>query len=103
MRNCKDKLNVFKDCPAVTSRKRIHGPDFVGGEDDDGGPIEFDVDKFEERARKFSDLPLLKKRSRKFDEEVAPVLVTVNLTDLFKNLFCFVLLTYCIIFQTWDL
>ena len=39
---------------------------------------EFDVDKMVERAEKFSDVPLLKKRTRRFDDEVAPELVNVR-------------------------
>ena len=39
---------------------------------------EFDVDLMEKRAHRFEDVQTLKKRSRKFDEEVAPVLVLVS-------------------------
>ena len=39
---------------------------------------EIDIAKLEERVEKFEDLALLKKRSRKFDEEVAPSLVNIS-------------------------
>ena len=39
---------------------------------------EIDIEKLEERVEKFEDLALLKKRSRKFDEEVAPSLVNIS-------------------------
>ena len=45
-------------------------------------PREFDVDKMEERAKRFEDLEVLKRRTRKFEETVAPVLVSVSLFKL---------------------
>ena len=45
---------------------------------------EIDIAKLEERFEKYEDLSLFKKRSRKFDEEVAPSLVNISNAKL-KN------------------
>ena len=54
----------------VNSRKRVFAPD--------DGPIEFKVEQFENRAKKFTDYEAMKKRSKKFDEEVAPSLQMIR-------------------------
>jgi hypothetical protein len=41
-------------------------------------PKEYDVDKMEERAERFEDLEALQRRTKKFEETVAPVLVSVS-------------------------
>lgn len=67
-------------------RKRVFAPDCLSFDDDDAdddggvsGPKRFRVGKLENRAEKFFDVELLKKRSQRFGEEVSPVLRTVSL------------------------
>ena len=54
----------------VNSRKRAFAPV--------DGPIEFKVEQLENRAKKFTDYEAMKKRSKKFDEEVAPSLQMIR-------------------------
>ena len=59
------------------ARKHVHWDEESSGLASDE-PKEFDVDKMEERAERFENLELLKRRTRKFEETVAPVLVSVS-------------------------
>ncbi len=68
-------LNCFIKIRQV--RKYVHWNEKDSGLASDE-PKEFDVDKMEERAERFENLELLKRRTRKFEETVAPVLVSVS-------------------------
>merc|ERR1712156_1283648 len=46
---------------------------------------EFNIEKMENRAEEFNDMPTLRKRVKRFDEEVAPPFVNISIAKL-KNL-----------------
>ena len=46
---------------------------------------EFNIEKMENRAEDFNDMPTLRKRVKRFDEEVAPPFVSISIAKL-KNL-----------------